>query len=225
MFYLIPTKRGIGVELWGTYDDLHDLHTIIGKFWNDELKTKISGFDNRDALISGFSYEIRHAFQGSRLKKAEGHFSLEERSHFGVQISWVHFLFSLSALRANTQYYETNKYELSIFLQLEFWLEKALLTFDPVTGVKLLPYIDGGIYGANPCLYQFMRSINADYFALGGDKSNFKKLPALLQKASYSTDEYKSYMEHLIKEGKRLVCEPSDLELSDDNTDYEGIVW
>jgi hypothetical protein len=225
MIYIIPTKRGLGVELWGTYDDLKELYDVVGKFWNDEEKYNIKGFENRDTLISGFSYELRHAFQGSRLKKTESHFSFEPCNYLGVQISWVHFLFSLSALRLNMSFAESNKYDLSLFLQMEFWLENSMKSFDPVTSNKLIPFIDGGIYAANECLYQFMRSINAEYFVLGGGKSNFKKLPSLLERAILFSAEYKSYMSHLIKEGKRLKCEPEKLDLSDDDIQYGKIEW
>lgn len=122
-------------------------------------------------------------------------------------------------------YTESNKYDLSLFLQMEFWLENSMLSFDPVTSKKLIPFINGGIFAANECLYQFMRSINGEYFSLGGGKSNFKKLPSLLDRAVYFSEEYKSYMSHLTNEGKRLKCEPSELELSDDEIEYDEIEW
>lgn len=99
MIYTIPTKRGLGVELWGTYDDLKTLYAVIGRFWNQEEFLNNTGFDNRDKLISGFSYEIRKAYDGNRLKQQYSRFSLEQIPHFGVKLSWVHVLFSISALR------------------------------------------------------------------------------------------------------------------------------
>ena len=32
MIYIVPTKRGLGVEVWGTYDDLDQLYGVIGRF-------------------------------------------------------------------------------------------------------------------------------------------------------------------------------------------------
>jgi hypothetical protein len=66
MIYILPTKHGIGVELWGTYEDFKTLHEVISKFWNDENSIKIKGDENRDKLISSFSYEIRKAYEGNR---------------------------------------------------------------------------------------------------------------------------------------------------------------
>ena len=36
MFYLIPTKNGIGVEIWGTYDDIRTIHSVVQNFWGNE---------------------------------------------------------------------------------------------------------------------------------------------------------------------------------------------
>lgn len=151
MLYVIPTKKGIGVGLWGTYADLKLLYDVIGKFWNDEEQHTITGYKNRDLLISGFSYELRHAFQGDRLTKSESHFSFDPCNYFGVQISWVHVLFSLSALRYNMNYHASDKLDLSLFLQLEYWLENAMISFEPTTAKQLIPFINGGIFAANEC--------------------------------------------------------------------------
>lgn len=44
MIYLVPTKKGLGVEIWGTYDDLNSLYEVISKFWNDEHNLNKKGF-------------------------------------------------------------------------------------------------------------------------------------------------------------------------------------
>lgn len=225
MIYIIPTKRGMGVELWGDYEDLNNFYEVISKFWNDENKLNINGFENRDKLISGFSYEVRKAYEGNRLSRKSSHFSLEEVEYFGTQISWVHFLFSLSALRFNMRYSETTKYDISIFLQIEFWLEKAMNSYDKIGAEKLIDFIDNGIYGANDHIYQFMRSINLDYFLLGGGKMAFRKLPELLKRGILNTDDYKEYQTFLEKESERLNCEISAIEISDDHIDYQKLKW
>lgn len=225
MIYIIPTKRGLGVEIWGTYDDLNNFYEVIGKFWNDEDKTNKKGFDNRDTLISGFSYEIRKAKDGSRLKRNRGHFSFEEHDHFGAQISWVHFLFSLTALKFNMRYAETNKFDISQMLLIEFWLEKAMNSYDEVGARALIGFIEDGLYGGNNHIYQCMRSINFDFFLLGGGKKAFRKLPNLLKRGVFYTEEYKDYEKFLEAEAKNLNCKISDLELSDDDFDYENLKW
>lgn len=225
MIYIIPTKGGLGVKIWGTYEDLSNFYEVIGKFWNDENKLSQKGFHNRDTLISGFSYEIRKAKDGSRLKRNSGHFSFDEQTHFGVQISWVHFLFSLTSLKFNMRYSETNKFDVSQILLIEHWLEKAMNSYDEIGAKNLIGFIDDGLYGGNDHIYQFMRSINLDFFVLGGGKRAFRKLPNLLKRGIYYTDEYNDYLKFLEAEAKRLNCEISELELSDDNFNYENIKW
>lgn len=225
MLYIIPTKKGIGIEIWGIYEDLDTLYDVIGKFWNDEAKLNKKGFDNRDKLISGFSYEIRKAKEESRLKRNKSHFFFEEQKYLGCRISWVHFLFSLSAIKYNMRFCETNKFDISQILLLEFWLEKAMKTYDQKGANDLIGFIEDGIYGANPYIYQYMRAINLEYYLLGGGKKSFRQLPILLKKGIFFTNEYKEYEKYLIQEAERLNCKVSDLEINDGNVDYESIKW
>ncbi len=224
MIYALSTKRGLGLELWGTYDDLYLLYEVVGNFWNDEIKTKVKGFENRDALISSFSYEIRHTYQGDRLKSKTNHLTYQSGQYFGCKLSWVHIFFSLAALKYNMRFKAVSKLDTAIFLQLEYWIEKCLCSFDNC-GAELLPYIDNAIYSANEYIYQYMRTINAEYFKLGGGKNAFRKLPQLLKKSVYGTTEYLDYWEFLKSEAKRLDCKVDDLEINDDDIDYSKIVW
>lgn len=154
MIYTLPTKRGIGLQLWGTFDDLNDLYEVIGHFWGNESFKRLKGYDNRDELISGFSYEIRHAYQGDRLKRKRSHFSSEKNRYYGAQFSWVHILFSLTALRYNMRLVTYSKFDLATFLTLEFCIEKSMKEFDAEGAQKLLPFIEGAIYPENEYLYQ-----------------------------------------------------------------------
>lgn len=225
MIYIIPTKKGLGVELWGTYEDLDNFYQVISKFWNDEQYLNKKGFEGRDKVISGFSYEIRKAKEGSRKKRENSHFAFEKTQYFGTKISWVHFLFSLSAIKYNMQFYETNKLDVSMILQIEFWLEKAMIEYDPIGAQKLYGFIENGIYAANDHIYPFMRSINLDYFLLEGGKRAFRKLPELLKRGIFYSEEYQDYQAFLKKESKRLNCEISDIEINDDLIDYENLKW
>ena len=209
----------------GTEDSLRNLHKVIAKFWGDDHYFNLKGFENRDALISSFSYEIRKAYEGSRLVRNSSHDSKEKIEHFGAHISWVHVLFSLSALRYNMRFITSNKQDLLVFHNLEESLRQAMYSFDKVGAELLEPYLDGGIYAGNEYLYQYMRTINADYFELGGGKKSFRLLPVILSKAVLFTDDYNEYLHFLIKEAKRLKCDINDLDINDDHIDYDGIEW
>lgn len=224
MFYTVPTKGGLGIELWGTYDDLNILYGIIGKFWNNERLKPVPGSKNRDKLISGFSYEIRHAFQSSRLTRESAHFSNEIIPHFGCEISWPHMLFSLAVLRYNAHFIVPGKLDLGIFLTLEHWLQRSMEEYDQEGAVLLSPFLEGAIHAANPCLYQFMRSVNMEYFLLGGGKESFRKLPKLMKRTQYPGSSYDNYMGFLAKEAARLKCDASELEFEEEKALYE-IEW
>lgn len=225
MLYLIPTKNGLGVEIWGTYEDLKNLYNVVSKFWNHEEFIGDKFHQNRDKVISGFSYELRKGYDGYRLKKDHSHFYFESNKYFGFQISWVQMLFTLSTLRYNMRFFESNKYDLSIFLQLEYWLENSMTEYDEVGAQTLIDYISDGIYLGNNYIYQYMRVINYDYFLLGGGKKNFRKLPELLKRSVYSTDEYNSYLKFLEDCAKKEKCDISDLELKEDDSIYENVKW
>lgn len=224
MFYLIPTKRGIGVELWGTYEDLYTLYDTIGKFWRLEEYKGISGFQNRDALINGFSYELKKGFQGNRLQQRHSHFTTEEATYYGCQYSWPHILFSINALRYNMRFVTATKWDLAIFLQIEYWMERCMEEFDPLTAKVLIPFIEGGIHSASPVLYQFMRSINMDYFQLGGGKEAFAKLPELLSRSIMGSRDYELHLQHLEQQAAQIGCKVWELEWEEDEKIYD-IEW
>ena len=225
MFYLVPTKNGIGVEIWGTYDDIRTVHSVVQNFWGNEKNDNIKNSENRDDALSGFSRELRKAHEGSRLKRKRSHFSFEEIEHFGCKISWVHIIFSLSALRYNMRYSETNKLELSILMQFEYWLEKSAIAYDEKSGMNLEPFFNGAIDGGNEYIYQLLMSIDTDYLRLNGGKRAFRKLPELLKRGVTFTAEYQDYEKFLKAEATRLNCEISQLEINDQNIDYENLKW
>ncbi|MFK7048960.1 hypothetical protein FLACOL_01315 [Flavobacterium columnare] len=225
MIYIIPTKRGIGVELWGNYEDFKNLYSFISQFWNRENTLTKEDFKNRDTLLSSFSYEIRKAKDGNRLTREANHFSNEKQEYLGCQFSWVHFIFSLTALKYNMRYQETTKYDISQILLIEFWLEKAMKNYDEIGSASLVGYIEGGIHGGNELIYQYMKSINLDFFLLGGGKKAFRKLPKLLQKGVFLTHEYNEYQKLLEEDAKRLNCKMYELEVNDDFFDYDKIKW
>lgn len=225
MIYTKPTKRGLGIEIWGTYDDLYNLYWTLSQFWNQENYLKKAGFESRDTLLSGFFYEIRKAHDGYRLKQAHSHFSLEPNVHYGATISVVHFLFSLAVLRYNARYFQADKYALSVFMKLEFWLADSLEKFDAQSASKLQIYIDGAIDAGNELIYQYMRSINFEFFLKGGGVSQFRKLPDLMRRSVAVTREYEEYRRFLESEAKRLGCQLNDIEIDDDSFDYDAIKW
>lgn len=225
MLYIIPTKKGRGIELWGTYQDLDALYEVVGKFWKDENYLTKKGFESRDKLIAIFSYEIRKAKDHQRLRRNTSHFSTAEQAYFGTQISWVQILFTITSIKYNMHYSETNKFDIATILQIEYWLEKAMNSYDEVGAKELIGFIDDGLYGANDNIYQYMSSIDLDFILLNGGKRAFRQLPKLLKRGIFYTPEYKEYASFLEKEAARLNCNISDLQINDDHIDYEHMKW
>lgn len=86
----------------------------MGKFCYDDYKIDKEGFENRESLISSFTYEIRKAKDGAREARESSHFSSDYEKYFGSKFTWVHFLFSLRAIKYNMRFYETNKLDLAM---------------------------------------------------------------------------------------------------------------
>lgn len=226
MLYLIPTKKGIGIQLWGTYSDLDATYEVVSKYLANEDSYDLPGKENRAKLISSFTYEIRKAKENSRLEERKNHFyPFEESQYLGVEISWVHILFSLTAIKYEMSCQPTSKFELSIIFQIEHWLKKAMYSYDVKGAALLEPFIDDGLHGGNPYIYHYMRQVNMNYYLLGGGKRSFRQLPELLKTGVLYTDSFKSFQAELEAHAKRLGCRVNDLEIHDDHIDYDSIKW
>lgn len=219
MFYLNPTKRGIGVELWGSSSDLRIIYQVFTDLWD---------FDNQDILseniFSSFLFEIRHADQGDLLKREYNHFSLIKEQYFGCQFSWVQLFFFIAFVNYKKSLYRRNKLLDSIILQLEYWVEYALIEYDKKIGPQIASYLGNSLDGSNPFLYHTMRILNFRFFELRGGKNSFKKLPEILEGGVKGTKDYIEIRNNLLKRAIELGCEINELELDDDNSVY-NVRW
>lgn len=221
---MIPTKRGIGVQLWGTYDDLNALYDSITEYFLGEDRILYRGDENRLKLLSSFSYEIRKAYEGARLKRNGGHYAHGDQEYLGTQASWVHILFVLAGLRFASGFHKVSKLDAAWILQLEYWTEHAMRTYDEKGAKELVHFVDGTLYGGNEYIYHYMRSTNAMFIMQGGGKRAFRYLPRLLERGVPISDEYEDYKKSLETEAKKLNCSVDDMEIDDDHVNYE-IPW
>lgn len=212
MIQMFPAKNGLEVEIWGSSEGLTRLYTTISKFWGGEsLYGDPESYESRNNVINGFSYSIRKAISGELLNNKKS-FKVE---YYGCRISWVHALFVLNALRYNMRPKQSSKLDIAVFLELEHWLEESMKDFDKEGFLKLLAYIDGGIYAGNPYLYQYMRSIEIEAKKSTKGKKALRLLPKLLRRAVYGSTEYEAYEIYLKSEAKRHDCNISDLDFND----------
>ena len=119
---------------------------------------------------------------------------------------------------------KSNKGEIAMFLHLEYWIERAMESYDSIGAKKLLPFLNDAINAGNEYLYLYMRNINATFFEMKGGKNSFRKLADLLRTSIYSTEEYIDLLNFLQSEAKKHNCVIEDLELNDDDDIYE-IEW
>ena len=220
MLYILPTKRGLGATLWGTWDDLDALYEFIGRFRGEE-RFYVKDSETREKILASFSYDVRKAQESARLKSTKSPVTGEKIPYLGNSVSWVQFLFALAALRYNMQMTEVTKPDVALILHLEYQLEQAMYSYDPAGAKTLQPYLAGAIYAGNEYLYLFMRSIDADYFRMGGGKTAFRRLSHLLKRASFMTKEYNDHAEHLEKEAKRLNCSIVEMDINDGDVNYD----
>lgn len=219
MFYLNPTKRGVGVELWGTSTDLRIIYQVFTDLWDLDDNDKLT-----ENILGAFLYEVRHAEQGDRLIRENSHFTIIREPHCGCQISWVQLLFFIAFVNYKKSLCPRNKLLDAVILQLEYWTEKALVEYDNKTGQLMLSFVGKSLDGSNPYLYYAMRSANLNFFELRGGKKAFHQLPELMKKGVRGTVAYKAIRNSLLSRAKELGCEPDELDLDEDDAVYD-IQW
>ncbi|MDO9553305.1 hypothetical protein [Rhodonellum sp.] len=219
MFYLIPTKRGLGVEFWGSYNDLCTIYEVISTLWDLEIQKTTA-----ENMLSDFLFNIRHAYQGDHFTRTSSHFLSDSVPSFGFQISWVQLIFVISFINSEKTKYPKNKLLEGILLQMEYWVETALVSFDKKVGMLMQTFIGQSIDGANPFIYYYMRRINAEFFGLKGGKKGFKDLPELVSWGIKGTKGYNLLKIEIIKSAIKIGCDPIELDLDEDQNIY-SIQW
>lgn len=92
-----------------------------------------------------------------------------------------------------------------IMLQIEYLTEKSLEFFDIKTGKLLIPFVGNSSLGENPFVNNYMRLVNAEYFALGGGEKGFKQLPNLLVYGIKGTQAFNAIKRSIIMAAKKSM--------------------
>lgn len=109
-------------------------------------------------------------------------------------------------------------------LQIEYWTEKSLESYDPKVGKLILTFVGEKLDGGNPYVYYYMRVINAEFFSLKGGKRGFKELPELLISGIKGTPSFNAVKKRLNQSAKKFGCSPLEIDLIEDDSIYE-IKW
>lgn len=216
--YLEPTRKGTGVTVWGTYDDLTNLYDAI-----KHLNLWEYTHDNRgsiERIIDVFSYELRHAYQGNRKTKQITYRDGQSIKVYGFHCTWVELLFTTSCIRRKCSYSEVSKFQHGTFLLLESEIERALYEYDPQGAVFIEHFINHTDVSSDKLWHHF-NEILLYFLHQPAGKKRFRDLPVMLRSGSQFSP-MNSYIENSIKNTQdALRCELWEIEyLQPDN-----IVW
>lgn len=181
MLTATPTNRGTGISIWGDDDELRSLYHLVHKLAGDSEYTD-DAKGGRIKILHCFAYEIRHAYQESRLTKpltiAEG----VHQTDFGFNFSWIDLLFTLNCLRFNAAYTPTDSEDQIILQRLEQITRQALQDFDSKGAQEIEQFIGPHLLNINhPWIWQFNQQIEIDYMEMNINKSRFRQIPNLLR--------------------------------------------
>ena len=225
MLYIVGTKKGIGVEIWGSYSDLFILRNFILKYSGieegDELTNRSKDIDY---ILFSFCYELRKAYENQRATRHYNHITFENEKLIGTRVSWVNIIFLINALKLKTYDQKLSKLHKSLILQLDYWIDMAMRIYDDSTHKKLKPFFKYKVQTENLYLFQLMTFIEVEYFKLGGGKKSFKRLPDLLGKSIPNTTEYYSFLNTLKAAAAKNNCKIEELEVSYDAL-KDSLIW
>lgn len=221
---MLPVKNGLGIELWGSYKDIKELYFVTLSFCADENFQDRNGFNERNQILLDFVSHLRKSYQGRRLVRDTDHFTPDPQKVYGVKISWLEMIFYIGCINYNSKFSIVSKFDLAMFLQLEFWLEKSMIEYDEKGGNELKKYINSFINYNNEYLIIYYNFLDYEFFKLKGGKMPFRKLSKILSKAIDFSDENKLFLEELKREAKVLDCEINELVINDD-INYEKLKW
>jgi len=84
---------------------------------------------------------------------------------------------------------------------------------------------DGDFEFITQLVDDIIQHTNADFIKLKGGKRAFRRLPELLKKGAFCSDEYHAYKSFLELEAKRLGCNINEMDINDEDVPYEKIKW
>lgn len=221
MLQAYPTKKGTGIEIYGTRDDLVVLYETVHKIANtlDEYnKFQKAQFQ----LLMNFAYEIRKGYEGSRLVNDIPSEDETKIRFYGFQLVWTDVLIFISTLRHNAGYLKTDRLDQANMYILEYITEKALFAYDAEGANNIRNFIGQRIDITNKLSFVIYQALQIKYVTSPAGKKRFRNIPNLLiTHFSEWLPEYKSLVHSLEISAKEHNCDITDLEFDD----FPEIKW
>lgn len=210
-----PTKKGTGIEIWGDYGDLSNLHATIHKI-GARLNEYDEKFKGQSDIVMSFAYEVRKAYEGRRLE-AEFNFDSENNvKYYEFQYLWTDLLFAISVLRFNAGYVVMDELDQANLYILEYNLRKSLFAYDPKGAQQIQHFIGQRINIHDKLIFLMLQGINFEYLSDRPTKSRFRNIPNLITGyTSPFTETHKLWKNDLEKSAKRLKCKLLEIEYGD----------
>ncbi|HHV85644.1 MAG TPA: hypothetical protein GXX42_07500 [Petrimonas sp.] len=221
MLQAYPTKKGTGVEIYGTRDDLVVLYETVHKIANT-----LDGYNKfqkaQFQLLMNFAYEIRKGYEGSRLVNDIPSEDETKIRFYGFQLVWTDVLIFISTLRHNAGYLKTDRLDQANMYILEYITEKALFAYDAEGANNIKNFIGQRIDITNQLSFVIYQALQIKYVTSPAGKKRFRNIPNLLiTHFSEWLPEYKSLVHSLEISAKEHNCDITDLEFDD----FPDIKW
>lgn len=216
-----PTKKGTGIEIYGTHDDLVTLYHTVHK-----IATTLDEYNNfhkaQSQLLMNFAYEIRKGYDGCRLVSDTTSDDEIVTRLYGFQLVWTDILIFISTLRHNAGYLKTNRLDQANMYILEDVTEKALFAYDAEGANEIKNFIGQRIDITNKLSFIIYQALQIKYVTSPSGKKRFRNIPNLLiTHFSGWLPEYKEFVHSLELSAKDNKCEITDLEFKD----FPDIKW
>lgn len=200
MLFSEPTKRGVGLTLYGDYNDLRSLHgTIHALCGNGD-----GGYNDHQEHTLSIAYELRKAYEEKREIKI---FNNGSSKYFGTNLPWPSLLFYSSHLRQQAGFFPTNKEHQSNLFRFEYCIESALLSYDHNIGSEILERFSSLGFVSKDFLFSFVEDVTYRYIYEGSTgKIRFKRLPQLLRSLSHWSEEYEKFQKYMTDQAEQKKC-------------------
>lgn len=215
------TQNGTGIQIFGDYSDLKQLHQTLLRLCetpNDSDKNPITN------LIFEFAYEVRQAFNGKRLEDNLEFHGGNKNDYLGFQYLWTDMVVTLNAMRFQAGLVTTNEMDQANIYLLEYITKGSLSQYDPQGAEMIKGYLSGGIDITNPLLEQVTEYINILYLEQKPSKTRFRKIPKLFNYYSIWSSEYKAFETEINKQSSNLGISVNEVSYNESNYPEE-ITW
>ena len=128
-----PTKSGTGILLEGDWYDLNQLHVTLHRLAERYDGPRTQAYNG---IIMALAYEVRHAYDGMRFKKA----THDAGTYYGFHYAWPMLISAVNLLRRSLMWSPGQPVDFGIMYSLEAQVKQALQDYDP-QGSSALIYL------------------------------------------------------------------------------------